>query len=816
MESKLRFNTTTVFTLVGLFFLYATSVFAFNGGIAEKSVSPSASSFLAPSVIVSDNFAGSTPTYVSPYQSPNFTGATGLSANGIAKGAGVTGVSATGSYSTYHWDGGSLGTAQANNDYYEWVITPQAGKEIDFNQLVLEITRGNNGNSPKDFVLLASTAANFGSPVSLGTITPGNVASATLTYNNVTAFASLQNVKTAITFRLYGYNGGTNANGTFNVLSYAFTGEVFDLPTFGSVSQEAVVCEGTPTATIVLTGLLPNSVSTISYTIAGGAIQTATGVVADGSGTATFPLLLEVGNDSQTLAITTVLRTDLIGVSPLTPNTNNTVVLGIDPLLTWYLDADNDSYYVGTPIIACYSPGEGYNTTATIAGDCNDADVAVNPGASEVCFDNIDNNCDGSLFDGCPLVVTALEAVHSNQNLPQIGTTLRAVNPNYVGPYSDTLLYRFRVTNLSTEAVETVTSDVRAFQLIMFSPGFFTFETSYSIEVAVVINGEEQPYGIARTVTTPSVPTIQVSSTFCGGTLAAIDTRIYVEQVNSATLYRFKISKVGLAGDERFVEREFYGFKLHMVPTTPGEVGYVSYNSSYLVSVQARVVIGGQEVWSDYGAVCTVTTPDLPTTFIADTYCDLEVSDINQRIYATWFSGATQYRFLLEEVMAGEGDEDEIILYSQTQTKNKNYFTLNMFTGLQLGVTYRVRVALGFNGEFGPYGVGEDCSVTYVTAVEPEPLMRTTEDTTIASTIHFSAMAYPNPFNNSFNLDVKGIQAIPVQITVYDMMGRLLESTTITVDQANNTSIGTNYPKGVYNVVVTQGEEVKMIRVIKQ
>jgi hypothetical protein len=230
------------------------------------------------------------------------------------------------------------------------------------------------------------------------------------------------------------------------------------------------------------------------------------------------------------------------------------------------------------------------------------------------------------------------------------------------------------------------------------------------------------------------------------------------------------------------------------------------------------VLVDGIEVWNseEPGPVCIVSTPDLPTTFISDDYCDLEVSDRTQRIYATWFSGATMYRFLLEEVIPGEDEDDEeIILYSQFVDRTSNYFSLNMFTGLQLNTTYRVRVALGFNGEFGPYGAGKDCSVTYITAEEPEPLMRTTAEAATSMT-NFSAMAYPNPFQNSFNLDIKANATAPINIVVYDMMGRLLESKNITVDQATNANIGTNYPTGVYNVVVTQGEDVKMIRVMKQ
>lgn len=41
--------------------------------------------------------------------------------------------------------------------------------------------------------------------------------------------------------------------------------------------------------------------------------------------------------------------------------------------------------------------GDGYGSTV----DCDDTDLAVNPGADEVCYDVIDNNCDGNVDEGC-------------------------------------------------------------------------------------------------------------------------------------------------------------------------------------------------------------------------------------------------------------------------------------------------------------------------------------------------------------------------------------------------------------------------------
>ncbi|MGA1223363.1 MAG: MopE-related protein, partial [Phycisphaerales bacterium] len=60
---------------------------------------------------------------------------------------------------------------------------------------------------------------------------------------------------------------------------------------------------------------------------------------------------------------------------------------------TFYQDADGDGFTASTTGLFCSAPA-GYE--ATDEGDCNDADVAVFPGAPELCTNlGIDNDCDG-------------------------------------------------------------------------------------------------------------------------------------------------------------------------------------------------------------------------------------------------------------------------------------------------------------------------------------------------------------------------------------------------------------------------------------
>ena len=73
----------------------------------------------------------------------------------------------------------------------------------------------------------------------------------------------------------------------------------------------------------------------------------------------------------------------------------------LNPNTVWYLDADGDGYYTGASVTQCASPGAGYRYTGLLgSGDCNDGNAAINPAATEVC-DGIDDNCDGSIDEGC-------------------------------------------------------------------------------------------------------------------------------------------------------------------------------------------------------------------------------------------------------------------------------------------------------------------------------------------------------------------------------------------------------------------------------
>jgi len=96
------------------------------------------------------------------------------------------------------------------------------------------------------------------------------------------------------------------------------------------------------------------------------------------------------------------------GIGPMgdCDDTNAEIYPGVMAQNWFYLeDLDGDDWYVyfrEADFFGTCPPEEGYRTfdqaNELLLGDCDDTNAAVNPGAPEIC-DDVDNNCDGWLFD---------------------------------------------------------------------------------------------------------------------------------------------------------------------------------------------------------------------------------------------------------------------------------------------------------------------------------------------------------------------------------------------------------------------------------
>jgi hypothetical protein len=146
-------------------------------------------------------------------------------------------------------------------------------------------------------------------------------------------------------------------------------------PTFGTLSgPSTTVCAGSPT-TFNVTGLLPSTTSTLSYTINNGATQTIANIVSDASGNASFNLLLSGINNGQPVTIVGVTTTSTTPNCSVTVSSNS-VTINVQPSVNYYPDADGDGF--GNPIggvFVCTGQPSGFVLNNT---DCNDNDITRN------------------------------------------------------------------------------------------------------------------------------------------------------------------------------------------------------------------------------------------------------------------------------------------------------------------------------------------------------------------------------------------------------------------------------------------------------
>uniref|UniRef100_UPI0037BEC5C9 putative metal-binding motif-containing protein n=1 Tax=Flavobacterium sp. TaxID=239 RepID=UPI0037BEC5C9 len=350
---------------------------------------------------------------------------------------------------------------------------------------------------------------------------------------------------------------------------------------------------------------------------------------------------------------------------------------------SFYVDTDGDTYGTGTAVSVCYGSAtpSGY---ATRAGDCNDANASVNPGATEICGNGIDDNCNGSIDEGC-VVTTKIQD-------SQCGATLAALNtPIYVDVIPGATAYRYEVSGggYGTPRIFTGADGINYFNLTQVSGGA-TFETTYSVRVAYKLSGVWKAYGTACNVTTPT-PTTKVQALQCGVTLAAVTQTIYADAVTGISAYRFEVTNGTTVRTFDTASGSLNYFKLTQL------TGGATLGMSYSVRVAVKYPSG---VWGPFGPACMVYTQ---STKVQASQCGITLDTPNTMIYADAIASAEAYRF---EVTNGT-----TVRTYETASSAINYFTLTQLTGsIPYSTAYSIRVATKYAGIWGDYG--QSCMVS--------------------------------------------------------------------------------------------------------
>ncbi|WP_396195187.1 T9SS type A sorting domain-containing protein [Flavobacterium sp.] len=117
---------------------------------------------------------------------------------------------------------------------------------------------------------------------------------------------------------------------------------------------------------------------------------------------------------------------------------------------------------------------------------------------------------------------------------------------------------------------------------------------------------------------------------------------------------------------------------------------------------------------------------------------------------------------------------------------------------------------------FFNWDITEVCSSARVAVTAK---VQTADDCGLGTTTNSSlsrVVAYPNPYNQSFRLDIQTNNTADITVKVYDMIGRLIENQTVGFNDLIALEIGNGFPSGIYNVLVTQEGKTKTLQVIKR
>jgi hypothetical protein len=283
----------------------------------------------------------------------------------------------------------------------------------------------------------------------------------------------------------------------------------------------------------------------------------------------------------------------------------------------------------------------------------------------------------------------------------------------------------------------------------------------------------------------------------CGSTLENHNSIVYSKLVTSAERYKFRVTNLTTT---EVVEKEYVLRNLYM-----SSLSNFQYNQTYSVEVAVRKA----GVWKPYGVSCNITTSN-PTTQLRVADCGF-LKQRNDVVYADIIRFAQGYRF---KVINLSTNSEQIIdrstrsLYLNTITD----YIPNLFSRGGGPNSYFISVAVkNTDGNYLVYG--NNCYVQIGSGSMPFSAAKQIDDET---TDVFKAVGYPNPFSNSFSIELNSNSNSKVSIVVYDMLGKQLEYKEINASEINSYQVGSNLSTGVYQVILTQDDNTQTMRMVKR
>jgi PKD repeat protein len=528
--------------------------------------------------------------------------------------------------------------------------------------------------------------------------------------------------------------------------------------------------------------------------------------------------------------------------------------------VTYYLDADGDGFAVSTTS-SCSNPGAGYTTSVLPLTDCNDAAFAVKPGATELCSNTIDDDCDGLVNEGCSIIYAA------NDNQANATVVVPANYPSCTNRTGNLALasaedggnadlwYTFTATTNAIRIVVTGTTATNTDIQVLDNFG----NQIGSVEDASSANGNEtfisddlvigQIYDIAvgnagGFAGTYSVCIQALRPSGCGnGPTFEKLCSTFKATWTGTTSYTVVLQSVSNPGNfyvqtsANSAQMPFTGFT-----PLPGNTlsGGVQYGQSYSASVSANYTLTdaggnvGVYVAEPTQSACVISINAHPAVNLGAAYVSsafgVNTRSLNTNVVTDISVCGIQnytWEFVAVDPLTNQIITSELPRYwtGATTTRNLKLSAANI-SGIAAGKRYRVRVRPNFSYGNGNFDLNttlylQITGTSGLAVIEDEvnhtELLQERNEEGMSIEDLTSMLIYPNPSNGNFiNLNLEGIEESNIMIDIIDSQGRKVysQSNVITTNGFVRIEFENQLAAGLYTVLISLTDEILTEKVV--
>lgn len=515
----------------------------------------------------------------------------------------------------------------------------------------------------------------------------------------------------------------------------------------------------------------------------------------------------------------------------------------------YYADLDGDGFGAGTATNACVSPGAGFVASNT---DCDDALAAVNPNATELCTNAIDDDCDTVINEGCGSETAAGESPAtavsvSSSFFPTCNSqthTLAGFGPSIssqsVCLTGEDKWHSFVATSEAVSIVVGSTANDILLELQSNAGVLLGTENALAglggeiLNFSGLIAGQVYKVGVRNFNSALGIG----SYTICvrmlkrggcdSGSSATWSSTLNLCKLFKATWagsgvqYRYTfVGTSGIALGNTYVRTQSSDYLMlsSVTPTIPLGCTYnVSVTTIYNIANAAGVL---EQVEVPALSPCSITMEQPPATALrANDRCSVGPK-FRGAIVASlpWVCGVTNWKWEFTELDAGGNAVGIPIVYFRGAASN--FVNLGLVVALQFGKTYAVRTAPVFSYGEGAFGTVQNMCIVgsagMVLEEASEMAQNSTRDMLVANEANMSV--YPNPTHGTdVNINLFGIESDNVQIRIVDAMGKQVWNNRYVVNGVLNTNITFERPlaNGLYFVEAIYNGELQTQRMMVQ